>query len=205
MVIGVELNDVLRNYRAHFLEVYNKFIDATYEPDEESRETFDLGQAFPFITDDEYRTFRYVDYAYELNARASECTPSLNTKFLKWTSTDLMDVDRDKVPELMVFSALEANLTIQATIAYLSTSLCRARTIYFPVDSTKIWDKCDIVITANPNILEAKPEGKISIKIEQEYNKEAEADYTFENMAAVIDDPERTIIKILEKDDEEEQ
>ena len=55
MVIGVELNDVLRNYRAHFLEVYNKFIDATYEPDEESRETFDLGQAFPFITDDEYR------------------------------------------------------------------------------------------------------------------------------------------------------
>lgn len=201
MVIGIEINDVLRDYRAHFLEVYNKFVDGTYEPDEESNETFDLGQAFPFITDEEYRTFRYVDHPYELNARASECTPSLNTYFLKWTTTDLMDVDQDKVPDVIIFSALEANLTIQATIAYLSTSLCRARTIHFPVDSTKMWDKCDIIITANPNILAAKPEGKISVKIEQPYNKEITADYTFKNMEAVIKDPNRTIIKILEKED----
>ena len=63
------------------------------------------------------------------------------------------------------------------------------------------WDKCDIIITANPNILAAKPEGKISVKIEQPYNKEITADYTFKNMEAVIKDPNRTIIKILEKED----
>lgn len=48
-----------------------------------------------------------------------------------------------------------------------------------PSNSEKIWDRCDVLITADPYLLDIKPEGKISVKIETEYNAESDADFTF--------------------------
>lgn len=199
MVIGIDINDTLRNFSGQFEYVYRKFIDPTFELGEEGVWSSDYSEVFPFVTREEYDRFRYEDYAFELYGRADACAKGLNAKFNKWTSLDLMDVDREKVPEIVLFSPLEANLTIQATYSYLSANLCRARTMHFPVDSTKMWDVCDIIVTANPTILGSKPEGKTSVKIETAYNKESEADYTFPDMERLIDDEEKTIIKLIEK------
>lgn len=199
MVIGVDINDTLRDFSGQFEYVYRKFIDPTFELGEEGVWSNDYSEVFPFVTKDEYEQFRYTDCPFELYARADACSKTVNANFNKWTGIDLMDVDKEKVPEIILFSPLEANLTIQATYSYLSANLCRARTMHFPVDSTKMWDKCDIIITANPTILEAKPEGKVSFKILTDYNKETEADYTFDSMDALMDDADKTIIKLIEQ------
>lgn len=202
MVIGIELNDVLRDFTKQFEYVYNKFFDKTFELGEMGMHSFNPMDVFPFITEDEYRKFRYEDYPFELFGRADPCSKTLNADFNKWTSVDIMDVDEDKVPHVILFSALESNLTIQATLSYLSVNMCRVRDIRFPTDSTKMWDTCDLIITANPNILSAKPDGKVSVKIKQPYNDGIEADYTYDDMEALIHDTDRKIIKLIENSNE---
>lgn len=62
------------------------------------------------------------------------------------------------------------------------------REYHFPVDSKTIWDKCDVLITADPFLLENKPEGKITVKIETSYNKNCSADYTYDKCISLIKD-----------------
>ena len=92
------------------------------------------------------------------------------------------------------------NLSIQSTLSFLARFGVRIREIHFPVDSVKMWDKCDIMITANPNLLNAKPDGKVSIKINAPYNTEAKGDYEFDSMLDVIHDENNTIINLIEND-----
>ena len=70
-----------------------------------------------------------------------------------------------------------------------------------PTDSSEIWQKCDILITANPNLLDMKPEGKVSVKIDKEYNGETNSDFNFSSMRKFVEDEENTekIIEYFEK------
>lgn len=198
--IGIELNDVLRAYTEQFIYVYRKFIDPAAELKTEDITDADFSKSFPFKNRDEYTNFRYIDYPFELHARADECSKGLNAKFNMWTGRDLINaVEKDNAPEFILYSPLEANLTIQSTLSYLSANMCRMREIWFPVNSTDIWKRCDIVITANPTVLDAKPDGKVSVKINMPYNAGSTADHAFDSMAAVIDDPDRAIEKLLEE------
>ena len=65
--------------------------------------------------------------------------------------------------------------------------------------AAKMWDTCDVIITANPNILSAKPEGKISVKIESTYNNDSEADFTYATMEELMADKEGDFMKKLEQ------
>ena len=105
--------------------------------------------------------------------------------------------DDEDVPEIVLVSPFEANLTIQATLTFLSTFPSRVREIYFPVDSQTVWDRCDILITANPIYLNNVPEGKYVIKINKPYNKECEAKYAFDSMLELIKDKDEIIRKII--------
>ena len=73
----------------------------------------------------------------------------------------------------------------------------RIRNIFFPADSSEIWDRCDVLITADPNLLNNKPEGKTSIRIENDYNKDCEADYSYSSLSEFLLDKE--IILTLDK------
>ena len=69
----------------------------------------------------------------------------------------------------------------------------KIREIYLPTDSLTIWDKCDVLITANPKLLDNKPEGKVSIKIITEYNKENESNLSFYSLNDFLNNEENTI------------
>ena len=159
--------------------------------------TFDFAKAFPFTTETAYRDFKYINYPFELHGRADAVSNTVHANFNIWTSTTLDDLDER--PEIVLFRALESDLTIQATLSYLAVKMCRVRKIEFPVDSTKMWDTCDVIITANPNILSAKPEGKISVKIERTYNNDSEADFTYATMEELMADKEGDFMKKLEQ------
>jgi len=46
----------------------------------------------------------------------------------------------------------------------------------------KIWSKFDVIVTANPDLLEIKPKNKISIKINTDYNQNYESDYSIDSI-----------------------
>lgn len=197
MKIAIDINDVLRDFTTQFKNYYIRFIDPAFEIEDEDIDSFNLMDVFPFKDRKEYNKFRYIDYPFELHARAEATDRMLPYRFNDWTEKTLRNLDDDKVPEIMLVSPFEMGLTIQSTFSFLAKINARIREVYFPVDSMTIWDRCDILITANPNLIKNKPEGKTVIKIEMPYNVSAEAKYSFKSMMDVINDPNETVIKIL--------
>jgi hypothetical protein len=53
-----------------------------------------------------------------------------------------------------------------------------------------VWDRCDVVITANDEVLKEKPEEKKSVKIINTLNKDSnvESDFKYDSMDDVIND-----------------
>jgi len=198
--IAIDLNDVIRDYTSQFIDQYTKNIDPDCEIELEDVTDFDFYNVFHFDSREDYSNFKYVDYAYELFLKAQPMDRMLSYRFNDWLQTTLRDLEEENIPEVMLVSPLEANLTIQATLGFLSKLPSRVREIYFPVDSATIWDRCDILITANPNLISNVPEGKTVIKVEAPYNKDVECKYTFKSMMDIITDKEDTIIKLLEQD-----
>ena len=69
----------------------------------------------------------------------------------------------------------------------------RVREYYFPIDSSTIWDRCDVLITANPNLIQNCPSDKVVIAITKPYNKDIQTKYRFDTLMDVINDKNETI------------
>ena len=201
MRIAIDINDVIRDFSRQFRVQYQKHIDPDFEIDDNGITSFDLFEVFPFESKDAYNKFRYIDYPLEIYGRAEPVDKMLPYRLNDWLQNTLRDVDEDKIPDVMLVSPFEANLTIQATFAFLSVLPSRVREVYFPIDSSTIWNRCDILITANPNLIASVPEGKTVIKINKPYNADVEAEYSFDSMLDVINDENDTVIELIENGD----
>jgi hypothetical protein len=90
----------------------------------------------------------------------------------------------------------ELNNSKPSTLFFLSKLSGKFNTIKFVRDYKNKWDHVDVLITANPHTLEAKPQGKVSIKVINDYNKNCESDYTIIDLKEILDD--KTILnKVL--------
>ena len=95
---------------------------------------------------------------------------------------------------------MECDLTIQSTFSFLAKIGSRVREVYFPVDSATVWDKCDALITANPRFFPTKPEDKVIVKINKEYNKDCDANLSYDALSDIIKD--RDFVEKIEGDEE---
>ena len=163
--IAIDLNDVVRDYSGQFINCYQKLIDPKFEMKDEEITSFDFSECFPFKSKSEYNDFKYTDAAFELHARAEMTDARLQGVLTDWTDNILTNLDVDEDPEVFFFSPFELGITISATLSFLAAHGVRAREYYFPVNSMSIYDKCDILITANPNLVENCPDGKTVIMI----------------------------------------
>ena len=66
----------------------------------------------------------------------------------------------------------------------------KVRETHLLLNESNVWDKCDVLITANPMLLGMKPENKISVKIDATYNIESEADFVFDSFMDFMNDPD---------------
>lgn len=196
--IAIDLNDVVRDYSGQFINCYQKLIDPKFEMKDEDITSFDFSECFPFKSKSEYNNFKYTDAAFELHARAEMTDNRLQGVLTDWTDNILTNLDVDEDPEVFFFSPFELGITISATLSFLAAHGVRAREYYFPVNSMTIYDKCDILITANPNLVKNCPEDKTVIMINRPYNKNVETKYLFRNLFEVIKDEDETIIKLIE-------
>ena len=195
--IAIDINDTLRDNLTQFKNCYQKFIDPDFDINLEDINQFDLSEIFPFETKEEFNNFKYNSCAYELFARAEIMDKMLQYRFIDWLQNTMRDFDDEDIPEIFLFSPLEIGLTIQATYAFLSKIGCRCREMLFPIDSHKVWDRCDIMITANPNLLSSIPDGKIAIKIDAPYNKHIKTEYSFSSLKDLIEDKDGLVNKLI--------
>ena len=200
MRIAIDLNDVIRDYTGQFIKYYKKALNPDFEIEPKDVDDFDFTLVFPFKDRSEYEQFNYIDCAFEIYGRAETRDRLLAIKLNNWLQNTLREFEEEKIPEVFFVSPFEIGLTIQSTYAFLAKIGTQVREMWFPVDSSKIWDRCDLLITANPKLLNTKPEGKITIKIETAYNKECVADYTFDSMTSLIEDKDETIINLIDKE-----
>lgn len=194
--IAIDLNDVIRDYTNNFVRTYLLNYNRELDTSDLTFWTHDMQSLLPFKTDRAYKKFVYEDFSYELFGKCDTC--SRNTEHdLNVFLENIHDID-DEI-EVMIFSPMEIGPTIGYSLFFLSKFAANVREIYFPKNSLTVWDKSDIVITANPYILENKPEGKISVKIEFDYNKETKSDYSFSNFSSLVSD-ENNIKKIIDNE-----
>ena len=188
MKICLTLDDVIRAKSKQFGKIYKKAfgVDDKFL---ESRDfsTNDLCQVFEFESREKYNEFLYKDYPFEIFAEALPMERMLDKNFNLWT---LKVCDENEDVDFMLSNPFEFNASIGFTCFFLSQIATRIREFYFPSDSSKIWERCDVLITADPKLLKEKPAGKVSIKIDAPYNKEIDADITYESLSKLISDEE---------------
>jgi hypothetical protein len=197
MKIAIDLNDVVRDFSNNFVRYYIEGYDRNFKLDDFEFWTNDFSVLFPFKSKASYNNFMYNDYAFELFAKCPVCTRGLEAALNDWTEKTIKDLDTDEDIEVMFVSTMEYGLSIGNSYFFISKLGSKIREVYFPVDSSTIWDKCDILITANPNLLDNKPENKKTIKINTEYNKESKGDLSFYSLIGFINN-EDNLMKIID-------
>lgn len=185
MVLGIDINDTLRAFTRKLIEQYKKGIDENIDLDENNIETNNYIDILPFGSIEEYNEFLYTDYPYEIYGCATFMSRNLGSLLNSWINK-LPDYE-DKAPKLVFIGTKEGGLSIPSTLYFLSKTGCAIRNILFPMDSLESWDSCDVLITANPFLLDNKPEGKISVKINTSYNKDSKSDYAFDTLTEFLD------------------
>lgn len=195
MKIAIDLNDVVRDYTNNFISTYLNYFNSEFDTTDFEIWTNDMQSLLTFKTERAYQKFVYEDYPYELFCKCGTCTKKLPVE-LKDFFKSLKDYDEPI--EVLFVSTMEYGASLSYTFAFVGNLGCGVREVYFPMDSRTIWDKCDVLVTANPSLLETKPESKLSIKILTEYNKDSEADYEYKKLSDLINNKEE-INKLISK------
>lgn len=182
MIIGISINEVLRDQIGQFIYTYEKYIQKT-DIKESEVTSLNFSEIFPFETTDEYNKFMYLEAPLEIFGHADLTSDGVMTHLNNF----IMDVKDDEEHEVLLTSK-EINKSIPATFFFLSKTGCRIEKINFVQNSIDEWNGVDILITANPDALKNKPEGKISVKVKAPYNNNVSGDYEIESILEFIKD-----------------
>ncbi len=193
MKIGISLDGVVRDFITKFELVYDKYFPVNEDVTlpERNITTLNLLDHFEFSggTSD-LDKFMYVDAALEIFGHAGE-TKLNSVEHLNQLHNIIEDMGHTPI----VISK-ELNNSKPATLFFLSKLSAKLNNIIFVRDYNKKWDHVDILITANPYLMDNKPKGKIVIKVIKGYNKNNFADFTIVDLKELIDD-KKLIEKIL--------
>lgn len=184
MKLAIDLNDVIRDYSRNFVKYFKRGINGSFNEEGVDFFTNNMQILLPFTSDEQYRRFVYEDYPFELYGKCPAVDKNLPRDLNEWIEFDLLDEDI----EVMFVSPMECDLTIQSTYSFLAKIGSRVREVYFPIDSSTIWDKCDVLITANPRFFDNKKDNKTIIKINKDYNKEYTAEMSYDSLYDIIRD-----------------
>lgn len=184
MKIAIDLNDVIRDFSNNFLKYYLDLYNHEFDLSEFEFFSKDLKLVLPFQNDDAYYRFTYEDNAFELFAKCPTCSSTTDVDLKKFISTAKEDYDID----VIFVSTKEYGLSMGSTYFFISKLNPSIREVFLPFDSAEIWDRCDVLITADPGLAESKPKGKTVILINSDYNKDIVSDYRFVSFKRLVDD-----------------
>lgn len=181
MRIAIDLNNVLRNTLSKIEQIYSKWY---IESEVQSEDDFEYKIISPlnslkirdhlnFKDDDHLYEFLYKEHTMEIFGHAGSVEMN--------SMNDLNDfyLDMREENEIIIVSD-EIGKSKPATLFFISKFGCLVEHISFYSEQTKkeLWDKVDVLLTANPELLLNKPENKIVIKFTTEYNSEIDTTYS---------------------------
>lgn len=207
--IGIEVNGVLRDTIGKFKQLYEKHMIDEYEAENSNQtfsidssgnttaditeekfeykimepiDTYKLQNHFTFKNDDELYDFMFEDFPMQLFGHAGSTeTYSFNDL------NEFYIENRDKY-EIFIISD-EIGKSKPATLFFLSKFGCLVENIKFYSSSTigGMWDTIDILLTANPELIEEHPEDVTVIQFVTEYNKSINKNHKIESMKDLSD------------------
>jgi len=208
MKIGIDLNGVLRNTIEKFKQVYQKNLIDNHDDDFENQtfnvdisgntkenqleknfdykiksevDSVNLMNHFTFKNEDELFSFMYEDYTMEIFGHAPSTELNtfnlLNEFYYKFRETN----------DIIIISE-EIGKSKPASLFFLSKFGCLIEELFFYNKITKknLWNKVDILLTSNPNLLLYKPNGKVLIKFETNYNKQIDSEFKIKSLSELI-------------------
>lgn len=170
--IAFTLDDVFRAKTQQILKIYQKHIDQNFDINKINLSNNNLQKLLSFKNTKDYNTFLYDDYVFEIFGEAPVCSPSLDKKFNLWHVSINNDSSIEEEIEVMFVNPMEFGSSIGFTHFFLSKMAPKVRETFFPSNSNEIWDKCDVLVTADTKLLKNIPQNKVCVKIKTPYNKE---------------------------------
>jgi len=173
MIIGVELNGVLRNTLKKIQDEYEKwYIDNPFreEGDFEYKiispvDSLELINHLSFPSKDDLYDFLYKEHTMEIFGHAGSVEVSSMMDF-----NDFYLDMRDN-HDISIVSD-EMGKSKPASLFFISKFGCLVESVKFYSESTinSMWDSIDILLTSNPKLLLEHPEDKLIIKFNTIYN-----------------------------------
>lgn len=183
MKIGITLDEVLRDTLTQLLYTYEKYYEVDTELKIDDITSKNYSEFIDFGSIDEMNKFLYDEASLEVFGHADQKHDNLMTKFNMF----LMDIKDEEEHEIEVVSR-EVHRSIPSTLFFLSKLSCRIEKIRFVQDHKDMWDGLDVLITAEPEALDTKPDDKLSIKIKAPYNKGNNGDYELDSITEFMSD-----------------
>ena len=187
MKIAFDINGVLRDTFGKAEQVYQKFYIDDYVREEGEEEfefklnfpmtSYTLSDHFIFPKEEDLYDFLYVEYPMQIFGHAP--SPSGNTFNIL---NEIYEELRDNHEILIVSDEIQKSKP--ATLFFLSKYGCLVEKILFfsKITENNMWSECDVLVTANPNLIQNKPSDKILVKYETEYNTNVDSEYTIKNI-----------------------
>jgi hypothetical protein len=183
MIIGIELNGVLRDTLKKIQQEYEKwYLNNPFRDENEEDDfkyevlseltTLDIFSHLKFRSEDELYDFLYKEHTMEIFGHAGSVEPSglveLNEFYL----------DVRESHDIIVVSD-EIGKSKPASLFFISKFGCLVESVKFYSESTinSLWDSVDILLTANPKLLLNHPKNKIVIKFNTTYNNDVESEF----------------------------
>lgn len=162
MVISVSINGVLRDVLSRFEDVYNKYFEVGIKSEVV---TPDLIGYTHFETPEDLFEFMYEESPMEIFGQAKETTPNVITHL-----TSLYK-EMPKGYKLRVVGD-DLGRAKSSTLWFLAKYGCSCDEISFYNTSkvTEMWEKTDVFITSDLDIIKSKPEDKELIIVDKVYN-----------------------------------
>lgn len=123
--------------------------------------------------DEMFEKFLYEDYCYQIHGSAPKLYQNADIDLQ--TFLKLFGENFD-----VYFYARTKKKAIMSSLFFLAKMRTEVKNFTFVESDEEAWEKFDWVMTTNPDMLDKKPEGKVTIKLTRLYNVANDADYTSE-------------------------
>jgi hypothetical protein len=210
--VGIEINGVLRDTIGKFKNLYEKYLidssefdgstfnlkvdlisgDTTEISENITSLTVDnfkyeiisnvtsleLDKHFKFKNKDELFSFMYEEYTMELFGH------SPSTEMNTFNILNEFYFDNRENYEISIVSN-EIGKSKPASLFFLSKFGCLVEEVLFYSEITKekMWDRIDILVTSNPDLIINKPDNKTVIKFVTDYNKQVYSDFEITSLS----------------------
>jgi len=210
MRIAFDINDVLRNTFFKSEQLYRKYYLSDETDDSLSKSKYDdkkeewvkveelqdefkyeldlpikslnLIDHFKFPTNQDLFDFFYVDFAMEIFGNS----PTTSNDSFKVLNNFYKEY-RDNHEILIISDEIEKSKP--ASLFFLAKNGCLVEKIKFfsTVTINSLWEECDIIITANPEIIKNAPDGFTILKYITSYNKDIMCEHNISDITELFD------------------